>query len=245
MQTRLAIFSIFVMFILAACSQNKDENKAGQDVAAGNHKVVVEDVLQAESYTYLNVSENGSTFWIAVTKAGFQKGQTLYYVGGLEMRNFESKSLGKTFDVVYFVDHITSQPGGTAPSAAAPGASMQSPHGKAVTGKDADISVTPAKDGITIAELFSNRKKYEGKTVTIRGKIVKANMAIMGRNWVHIQDGTSSGDSYDLTVTTNESVNVGDVVTFQGVIALDKDFTAGYAYDVIMEGATRKVEQSS
>lgn len=228
------------MVFIAACSQNKDENKAVQDVAAGNHKVVVEDVLQAASYTYLNVSENGATFWIAVTKADFQKGQTLYYTGGLEMRNFESKDLGKTFDVIYFVDSINSRP-----TAAAPGAAMQSPHGKVVTGKDASISVAKAKGGITIAELYSNRKKYAGKTVTVRGKVVKANMAIMGRNWVHIQDGSSSGDNYDLTVTTNDNVNVGDVVTFQGVIALDKDFTAGYVYDVIMEGATRKAEQSS
>jgi len=240
MHIRLAIISIFAMFVIAGCSQNKDESKSVQDVAAGNHKVVVEDVLQADSYTYLNVSENGATFWVAVTKADFQKGQTLYYTGGLEMRNFESKDLGKTFDIVYFVDNISSQPVATAP-----GASMQSPHGKAVTDKDASISVAKAKGGITIAELYSNRKKYKGKTVTVRGKVVKVNMAIMGRNWVHIQDGTSSGDSYDLTVTTNENVSVGDVVTFQGVIALDKDFTAGYVYDVIMEGATRTVEQSS
>jgi hypothetical protein len=31
---------------------------------------------------------------------------------------------------------------------------------------------------------------------------------------------------------------VGDIVTFSGTIALDKDFGAGYKYEVIMENAT-------
>jgi len=105
--------------------------------------------------------------------------------------------------------------------------------------------VTKSQGGITIGELFANKKDYDGKTVRIRGKVVKVNSNIMGRNWVHLQDGTSAGDKFDLTVTTNESVNVGDVVTFEGVIALDKDFTAGYVYDVIMENAQKRIEQSS
>jgi hypothetical protein len=58
---------------------------------------------------------------------------------------------------------------------------------------------------------------------------------IMNRNWIHIQDGT--GDKLDLTVTTTENIALGSVVTLKGTIALDKDFGAGYRYDIIMEGA--------
>jgi hypothetical protein len=239
MRNMLVVVSILTLFLLAACSQNNDKNAEIQDVAAGVHHVVVEEVLQAESYTYLSVTENGAAFWIAITKDEIANGESLYYIGGLEMRNFESKDLGKTFDIVYFIDSISKQP------LASQDMPMQSPHGKTTTGQDENISVTSAKNGITVADLFANKKDYAGKTVRIRGKVIKVNDGIMGRNWVHIQDGTKHEDNYDLTVTTDEKINVGDVVTFEGVIALDRDFTAGYFYDVIMEKAVSQVEKAS
>jgi len=59
----------------------------------------------------------------------------------------------------------------------------------------------------------------------------------MGRNWVHIQDGTSAGKYFDLTITTQDVVETGDVVVFSGKVVLNKDFGAGYQYDLIMEEA--------
>ena len=100
-----------------------------------------------------------------------------------------------------------------------------------------DIKVEPAEGGISIAEIFGQPGKYENKTIKIRGKVTKINNGIMGRNWVHLQDGTDSDGKYDLTVTTNDNVNEGEVVTFQGRVALNKDFGAGYNYDVIIEEA--------
>ena len=239
------ILTMAAVLLLSACSQNNEKAATG-DAATGVHQVVVDEVLQAESYTYLNVTENGKSFWIAITREEIKEGEELYYLGGLEMRNFESKDLGKTFDLVYFVDNVSKQPI-TNQSAVMTQQGMpgQPPHGKPQTGREEGIAVTKSQGGITIGELFANKKDYDGKTVRIRGKVVKVNSNIMGRNWVHLQDGTSAGDKFDLTVTTNESVNVGDVVTFEGVIALDKDFTAGYVYDVIMENAQKRIEQSS
>ncbi len=100
-----------------------------------------------------------------------------------------------------------------------------------------EISIEPAEGGITIGELFANRDSYADKTVLVKGQVTKVNRAIMDRNWVHLQDGTSDSGSFDLTVTTTEEVNVGDVVMFEGKIMLKKDFGAGYYYDVIMEEA--------
>jgi hypothetical protein len=62
----------------------------------------------------------------------------------------------------------------------------------------------------------------------------------MGKNWVHLQDGTGKAGpkktaTNDLLVTTQEVVEVDDVVTFQGMIVLKKDFGAGYSYEVLME----------
>jgi hypothetical protein len=71
----------------------------------------------------------------------------------------------------------------------------------------------------------------------MKGQVVKVNDEIMDKNWVHIQDGTADGDHFDLTITTLEKVAVGEVATFEGTIALDKDFGYGYAYELIMEDA--------
>jgi hypothetical protein len=66
---------------------------------------------------------------------------------------------------------------------------------------------------------------------------VKFSGGIMNRNWVHIQDGTKDNGKFDLTVTTQDSVKVGDVVIFEGKIALNKDIGAGYFYEILMEDA--------
>ena len=103
-----------------------------------------------------------------------------------------------------------------------------------------EISIAPAEGGISIGELFSNKDSYAGKTVIIKGQVTKFSASIMKRNWVHLQDGTSGDGEHDLTITTQDVVAVGDVVTFEGTITLDKDFGAGYKYAVIMEEAKKK-----
>ncbi|MGA7836884.1 MAG: hypothetical protein WB996_02895, partial [Ignavibacteriaceae bacterium] len=50
-------------------------------------------------------------------------------------------------------------------------------------------------------------------------------------------DGTSSNGEYDLLVTTKETAKVGDVVAFEGTVVTNKDFGAGYSYNVMIEGA--------
>ena len=59
----------------------------------------------------------------------------------------------------------------------------------------------------------------------------------MGKNWIHIQDGSGDSNNFDLTITTQDQAKVGDVVTFEGTIGTKKDFGYGYLYEVIMEDA--------
>ncbi len=99
----------------------------------------------------------------------------------------------------------------------------------------ANVRIEPCADCITISSLLADKKGYEGKVIRVKGQVVKYNEGIMGKNWVHIQDGTDYKDGFDLTVTTNNTVAVGEIVTFEGKIALNKDFGYGYVYDVIME----------
>ncbi|MDZ7764711.1 MAG: hypothetical protein U5K00_09820 [Melioribacteraceae bacterium] len=111
------------------------------------------------------------------------------------------------------------------------------PHANVKPEADQSISVAPVEGGITIEKLFDDRSSYEGKQVKIKGKVVKVNNGIMGRNWVHIQDGTGDGENYDLTVTTNDNANVGQVIVAEGYVSLNKDFGSGYKYDIILEDA--------
>jgi len=106
------------------------------------------------------------------------------------------------------------------------------------------IKVEKAKgsDAYTVSETYENAGKLEKKTVIVRGKVVKVSKGIMGKNWVHLRDG--SGDSgkgtNNLVVTTQDLPKVGDVVTAKGILYKDKDFGAGYKYKVIVEEATVK-----
>ena len=108
--------------------------------------------------------------------------------------------------------------------------------GKVVTSK-IDVKIEPCADCVTIGKLLENSKSYEGKVIRVKGQVTKYNGGILGKNWIHIQDGTEYGEGFDLTITTDIAAQVGETVTFEGKIALDKDFGYGYAYDVIMEDA--------
>ena len=90
----------------------------------------------------------------------------------------------------------------------------------------------------TIAAVYKEKAALSGKAVTVQGKVVKVNNGIMGRNFLHIQDGSGDKDSNDLTVTSKQTANIGDQITVTGNVVLNKDFGAGYAYPLLMEEAT-------
>jgi hypothetical protein len=91
--------------------------------------------------------------------------------------------------------------------------------------------------------VFAGKEQLAGQTVAFRGKVVKTNPNIMGRNWLHVRDGSGADGTNDLTVTTAGAVpNVGDIVVVRGSVALNKDFGMGYQYDVIIEEAEVTVE---
>ena len=248
MKLTLTVISILLALASFSCRQKEQEQKEQQvqqqqhvhmqqgGAAADLHTVVVQEVIQATSYTYLKAKEADSEFWIAITKREIEAGATISFAGGLEMKNFQSKDLQRTFETVYFVDRVVS---GGSPASQPP---VNMPHQMKPELEKKEVSIEPAEGGITIAELFTNRDSYAEKTVLIKGQVTKVNRAIMDRNWVHLQDGTGDSGSHDLTITTDEEVNVGDVVTFEGKITLNKDFGSGYSYEVLMEQAKLKAQ---
>ena len=92
----------------------------------------------------------------------------------------------------------------------------------------------------TVAEIIKNRVALKGKTVVVRGKVVKYNGGIMGKNWIHLRDGSGSAadDTNDILVTSTNETKLDEVVTVKGTVHNDEDFGAGYAYKVLIEDAT-------
>jgi hypothetical protein len=211
--------------------QQNAEQKAATETN-GMHKAVVKEILQANKYTYLLMTENGADNWVALPKIETAEvGKTYYYSGEMPMTNFESKDLGRTFELVYFIGGVSEDPSGTQ--------TASNPHAGNTTTEKVEVEkIEQVGEGISIKELYSNINKYGGKAVKIKGKVTKYNASIMGKNWLHLEDGTQDGANIDLTATTSSNVNVGDVVTVVGKITLNKDFGAGYFYEVIMEDAT-------
>lgn len=242
------IFACAMITLFGACNSNPKVIEAvdtttetvpvAADPSASQiHKVVVEEVLHTSKYTYLNVSEDNVMTWIAIPKKEVKKGGTYYYKGGLKKTNFKSVEYDRVFETLYLVSDVSEDPSMSGMAAGG------SPHGNmSAEGEDAPIEqntkIEPVTGGITIAELFENRKQYDGKTVRIKGRCVKLNNMIMNRNWIHLQDGSLKDKMVDLTITTTENIPLGAIVAVEGVITLNKDFGAGYKYDIIMEDAT-------
>jgi hypothetical protein len=219
----------------AKARTKKSETSADSSTLSGK----VAETMNSGGYTYVLLEKKGKKIWVAVPEMKIAVGQEIAFQPGSEMVNFPSKSLGRTFDKIIFS-------GGPAQP------KQVSAGGKAaVSGIGSTASAAPAEKGIkvekatgpnayTVGDIFAKRAELGTKTAVVRAKVVKVSQGIMGSNWIHVQDGT--GDSgqrtHDLVVTTQDLPNVGDIVTINGTVSVDKDFGAGYRYSVIIEKAS-------
>jgi hypothetical protein len=203
------------------------------------HTVRVNETLPTKKYVYMNVTEGGKNFWIAAAKQDIEIGGTYFYRGGLLKTNFESKEHNRMFDTIYLVTNIVKQNhGNNTGNLQADFSDVKENTTVNSTSQKQTIEthtneIVPHKGSIKIAELVANPKGYNGKTVQITGKVIKVNPNIMERNWLHIQDG--SKNDFDMVVTTNTFVPEGKTITVKAKVSLDRDFGAGYRYDLILE----------
>jgi hypothetical protein len=199
--------------------------------------------MNASGYSYIYIElADGNKKWVAVTQANVKVGDQMSFKPGMEMGRFESKALNRSFDSIVFSEGVIS--GGSTAAAPDPGKGEGVSPGSQGATKDkaAKISVTKATgpNAITVAEAYSKSAKLNKKTVVIRGQVVKFSSGIMGKNWIHIQDGTGSETkkTHNLVCTSKTDVgDIGDVVTITGTLIKDRDFGAGYKYPVIIEDA--------
>jgi hypothetical protein len=232
----------------------KTESAVSTPVPEGMVRGPVLETMDAAGYTYVQIDTGTEKRWIAGPKSQIKIGDIVQVKEGMAMPGFQSKALDRTFDVVYFVPGIENL---TNPAAAVPAANAD--YGSATPTKTPtdhplmdskagpaaeDVTVSPVEEGKNIAELYENKTGYEGKEVTLRGKVVKYNANIMGWNFVHIRDG--SGDpakgTNDVTITTKDVTELGATVVATGKVSLNTDFGAGYAYPVLIEEASLKAE---
>lgn len=135
-----------------------------------------------------------------------------------------------------------------AAGAAAPAPNMGAMHsGMAKAPEVTDVKVAKATgaDARTVAEVVGKRGELKNKTVVVNAKVVKFTPGVMGKNWVHIRDGSGSAadGTNDVTVTTKDETAVGEVVLVKGVVHTDVDLGSGYAYKVLIEEASLKPQK--
>lgn len=195
-------------------------------------KGTVLEVKEVESYTYLRLKTASGEVWAAVTKAAVKTGDEVTLGKVTVMTNFESKSLKKTFPTIYFG---SLSGGGSAMPTGHP-----APAEAAAAPADVRVDKATGANARTVAEIVGQGAKLKDKPVVVRGKVVKYNPGIMGKNWIHLRDGTGSeaGNNNDILVTTLHEAKLGDVVTVKGIVRANKDFGGGYAYKVLVEDAT-------
>ena len=199
------------------------------------------EVKDVDAYTYLRLKTRDGEIWAAVNKAPVKKGAEVTIENVAMMTNFVSKTLNKTFDRIAF-GTLAGAGTATAAGAAPAKGDMAAMHAAVPQPADAvDVKVPKAAgpDARTVAEIIGTKATLKGKTVLVRGKVVKFTADVMGKNWIHLRDGTGSAadKTNDVLVTTADEAKVGDVVTLKGVVRTDRDLGAGYFYKVLVEEA--------
>lgn len=202
--------------------------------------------LDAPPYSYLKIAVGKEEMWAAVPKTDLSKGKDVAVVNAMPMNGFESKTLNRKFDVVFFgtlegAAPVADQKPAVPSMDPSPG-NMAAQHANVGKGPvdvgNVKVDKASGADARTVAEIYAQKGQLKDKPVTIRGKVVKYNAGIMGKNWLHLRDGSGQADKdNDLTVTSQDVAKVGDVVVVKGSVRVDKDFGAGYAYPVIVEDA--------
>jgi len=207
----------------------------------------VVEILNSSGYTYLLLDSDGFKDWVAVPELYVEVGDEVELIAGIQMGEFKSKPLDKTFKQILFSSGPTEKYNekrkanahkGADMSQPAPGSKKKEKEGKIVEGLK--IEKAKGENAYTIAEVIDKRNELQNKIISVRGQVVKISTGIMNRNWVHIKDGSGENGASKLVITTQDAPENGDVVTFKGVFHNNVDFGGGYNYAVIMEDASTK-----
>ncbi len=264
----LLLVAIALPFLAVACKRNVPQNNVtdlpdaadvseldamgglagmatgGMETGGGVAVGTVVETMDAGSYTYVQIDTGTEKIWAAAPVCKVKVGDKLGVSKAMPMRNFKSKTLEREFETVYFVGGFQS-PDGAPVAMSGHGAVAQPSSAHTAGGDGIDVgTVERPEGGKTVAEIHAEKADLAGKEIKLRGKVTKYNPNILGKNWLHVQDGTgdAAAKTHDLTITTSATVKKGDTVLVTGKLELDKDFGAGYKYGIIVEDAKVVVE---
>jgi hypothetical protein len=219
----------------AAAGNGAASNAADALDPGGLLRGVVREQIAVSPYVYLRLETRRGDTWAAVAEAPVQVGDSVTVFNAMAMEQFTSTTLQRTFDRIWF--GALEPPANGVHSAPAPSMSSGAP--PTVDARIAPIDPATGPDARTVDALWTQKEQLVGRTVTVRGVVVKMNGGVMGKNWIHLQDG--SGDpalgTHDLTVTSTESAAVGDTLTVTGTVRINRDVGAGYTYALLLEDA--------
>jgi len=202
---------------------------AKQATDSGKIQGKIKDIINVTGYTYVEVGTGNEKVWAAGPTTALKKGDTVAFSNAMPMQDFYSESLKRNFSLIYFIRRFITDTE-TVASLGKPPA-----HAKIGQAREPLKGIKQLEGGKNISEIHAEKDKLKGETVRVRGKVTRFAAEIMGKNWLHIQD--SSGFE-DLTVTTENTAAVGDIVIIEGKLELDKDYDYGYVYPVILQDAT-------
>lgn len=210
--------------------------------AADRFEGAVVENLPAGNYTYSRIrAADGAEIWAAAPGGSPALGVVVTVSTTLPMAGFHSDALKRDFAMVYFVSGYDTV-GAAAPSvpawhpAVAPG--EECPPVSAET--MATVIAARGEGGVAVkqvGEVWTERASIAGTRVTVQGEVTKFTPGVMGRNWIHVRDGTGAAGTDDLTVTTSGQAAVGERVVVTGTVRIDQDFGNGYRYPVLLEEA--------
>lgn len=199
------------------------------------HTVLIKEILNAGGYTYLRVIEEGKEEWLAIVKSNVEVGKRYTYEDAAPMKQFKSHELNRTFDEVLFVAKLTKVEGESG-YVDKPVHDIKGKKGKDAPKVEAPVKVEAAIP-VKLAELWGNPKSFENKTVRLTGTVTRYSENILGQNWIHLVDGTSANGKSDIVVILGDKLKVGDKISVEGFVSVDKDFGSGYKFEALVEGA--------
>lgn len=216
--------------------------KAISEEKGDRHIGTVLEVLHAGKYIYLRIKENDSEIWLTTYRkiiGEISPGDKIQYYGGFEMKDFESKTLGRRFESILFVSRVNRFGGKIKEFTEMPSDEYHKNITKSIknTTPPKKGEIKKPKNGFYIEEIYSKLDEMNNKKIIVRGKVIKVNRKILGKNWITIQDGTGKSPDNSLTVVSKEDTEIGNIITVKGVIKRDVDLGAGYRYKVLLEDA--------
>jgi len=193
------------------------------------------EVQHAGSFSYLRLKTSDGETWAATPRAPVEKGADIKLENTLVMTHFESKALGRKFDRIVFGKLAGGRAGAAGPHSEISAAHVGS--AASVQAADAKVAKATGPNARTVSEIVTGRNALKDKTVLVRGQVVKYNPGILGKNWIHLRDGSGSAadSTNDVLVTSKSETKIGAVVLVKGVVRTDRDFGAGYSYPVLIE----------